>query len=593
MIVSFRQPLEGASPTVQAMLNRGIDPKNIQSYIHSTDECISPPEAFGIEVLEEGYKIINETIEEDKTMCVVVDADCDGFTSAAIFINYLFDIFPTYVRSNLQWYLHSSKQHGLNDCMEFVSEYDTIILPDSSSNDYDYHKELAATGKRILVLDHHEAPSISEYACVINNQLSDYPNKDLSGAGVVWQFCRYLDKKYGTAFAADYIDLCSLGNMADMMDIRTTETKHLIHKGCEEDNVKNPFIYYLSEKNAFSLGKPDYKSALGLRFTPMGAAFFIAPFVNAIVRSGTLDEKELVFESMLKFKAYEEILSNKRGHKLGEMEKRVEQAMRCVTNVKKRQTTAQDKGMTLLETMIKEQGILNHKVMLFLLKPGQIDRNIAGLVANKLVSKYQRPCCVLTRVTEEQGGNEVVTYQGSARGYEGSGFKTFKDLCEASDGCIFAAGHQGAFGLGLDSQKIEDYLNYTDTALSDLLDDPTYFVDFVWESDEVDDQAVLDLAGLNDYLGKGFERPYVSVKNIQINENNFKVMKSNTLKITLPNGIDIIKFNGTEDEIEKFTKGCKINGVFKCAENEWLGNIKPQLILEDYIEVTELPDWGF
>ena len=36
------------------------------------------------------------------------------------------------------------------------------------------------------------------------------------------------------------------------------------------------------------------------------------------------DEKELLFKSMLKHFAFEEIVSNKRGHKLGEMEKLVE-----------------------------------------------------------------------------------------------------------------------------------------------------------------------------------------------------------------------------------------------------------------------------
>ena len=58
--------------------------------------------------------------------------------------------------------------------------------------------------------------------------------------------------------------------------------------------------------------------------------------------------------------------------------------------------------MELLEKKIKEENLLNHKVLLFLLEPGQIDRNIAGLVANKLMAKYQRPVCVLTKVIEEK-----------------------------------------------------------------------------------------------------------------------------------------------------------------------------------------------
>ena len=81
----------------------------------------------------------------------------------------------------------------------------------------------------------------------------------------------------------------------------------------------------------------------------MGAAFFIAPFVNAISRSGTLEEKEIVFNSMLKYKALKEIPSTKRGHKKGDMETIVDAALRICTNVKNRQTKAQDAGLEYLE----------------------------------------------------------------------------------------------------------------------------------------------------------------------------------------------------------------------------------------------------
>ena len=123
----------------------------------------------------------------------------------------------------------------------------------------------------------------------------------------------------------------------------------------------------------------------------MKVAFYVAPFINAIVRSGTQDEKELIFNSMLKFQAFDNILSTKRGHKLGELEQLVTQALRVATNVKARQTKAQDKGLEFLENMIEEQNLLDNKVLLFLLKPGQVDRNIAGLIANKFMAKYQRP----------------------------------------------------------------------------------------------------------------------------------------------------------------------------------------------------------
>ena len=100
--------------------------------------------------------------------------------------------------------------------------------------------------------------------------------------------------------------MVALGNCADMMSMTSIETKHLINKGFQ--NLKNPFFVHLVEKNEYSMkGKINHTSV----------AFYIAPYVNAICRSGTIEEKTLVFESMLKHKAFITLPSTKRGHLLG------------------------------------------------------------------------------------------------------------------------------------------------------------------------------------------------------------------------------------------------------------------------------------
>ena len=565
--------------TSTVLNNRGIPIEQIANYINTTDKVINEPEAFGEENLRAAARALISGINSNARAFIVVDADCDGYTSSAILINYLYKQFPAWVSNNVKYFIHSGKQHGLSDCIDLALEYDLVICPDSSSNNYTYHQTLAEKNIPVIVLDHHEADKVSENAIVINNQLSDYPNKELSGAGVTWQFCRYLDKLLKTEAAADLIDLVALGNMADMMSLKSLETKHLIHKGFKEENIKNPFIYYMSEKNAFSLGKADYKSYNNLKVTPMGAAFFIAPFVNAMVRSGTQEEKELLFASMLNHKAFEEILSTKRGHTLGATEKIVEQAIRVCTNVKNRQTKAQDAGMALLEGRIQSDNMLEHKVLLFLLEPGEVDRNIAGLVANKIMAKYQRPVCILTKVENE----DKISYQGSARGYDASGITNFKDICAAGPGCIFAEGHQGAFGLGLEAESIKDFLEYTDKELFSMSSEPVYTLDFLVDEKDLDPDMIFAIAAMNDYWGKDLERALIGVK-CKINKSNFVVMKSNTLKFNFNNSISAIKFSGTEDEIDKFnTDGyIEVLLICKCNINEWNGFSSAQLMVEDY-----------
>lgn len=558
----------------QILVNRNIPYDETHHYMNTTDADISDPTTFG-ENLQIGAKMLVSNVQKEANTLVICDCDCDGFTAAALLINYLQDLFPSFVENNLKWWVHEGKQHGLADCMDYINlkDFQFIIVPDAGSNDYELHKELKDRGIDILVLDHHEAEYVSPDACIINNQLSDYPNKELSGVGVTWQFCRYLDNLMGTSYADYYIDLVALGNTGDMMSLTSIETKHLINKGFQPENIHNPYIYEMWQKNKFKLGE---------HITSIDAAFYIVPMINAVQRSGSIEEKELLFKSMLKNEAFKMILSNKRGHKPGEEERLVDQAVRMSTNVKNRQTRTQDAGMELLEKKIEKENLLDHKVLLFTLKEGQVDRNIAGLIANKLAAKYQRPCCVVT----ETDGN----YQGSARGYEISGLTNFKDVCE-ENGVEWAQGHQNAFGICIAADKMEDFINNTDKALADMSSEPVYYVDYIYTGGDINPQDILTIGGLKELWGKDFNEAMVAVKDLKVSKDMVTVYRktSNTLKITLPNKVSIMKFNATDEECEMLEnqKGAYIQMdiVGSCHINEFFGNVTPQIFMEEY-EIT-------
>nr|DAJ96679.1 MAG TPA: single-stranded-DNA-specific exonuclease RecJ [Caudoviricetes sp.] len=105
-------------------------------------------------------------------------------------------------------------------------------------------------------------------------------------------------------YADEFLDLAALGIIADVMSLKDFETKRIIEKGIA--NIRNPFIKTMIQRNSFSIGN---------ELTPTGIAFYIAPYVNATIRVGDLDEKMLLFESMLEYKAYQQIPSTKRGCK--------------------------------------------------------------------------------------------------------------------------------------------------------------------------------------------------------------------------------------------------------------------------------------
>lgn len=296
-----------------------------------------------------------------------------------------------------------------------------MVAPDSSSNEYDIHKTLKERGIDVVVLDHHNADKISEYACVVNNQLCDYPNKALSGVGIVYKLCERFDELMSTDYASSLVDLVMLGNVGDMMDLRSYETKYLVNQGIA--HLRNPFIKGMAEHNAYSIGK---------QLTPIGVAFYIVPLVNAITRMGTQDEKELLFRSMLNWEAFNLVPSTKRGCK-GQTETIVEQAVRTCVNVKNRQTRAQDTAVETLEELIAAGGLLEHKILMFTLDDSfSIPAEIRGLIANKFMAKYQRPVLMLSVTTHE--GKPA--FMGSARGYEKSSLTDFRSFCRSS-GLVF------------------------------------------------------------------------------------------------------------------------------------------------------------
>ena len=460
----------------QILINRGLKETDLVHYMNLTDEDINEPEVFGKELIEATSNCLLKHLNNDSKICIIVDCDCDGYTSSAIMINYIYDLTSAdWVQNHVEWFLHEGKQHGLQDCMDWLKNIrpDLVIIPDAGSNDIAQLRELALNNIDVIILDHHEIEEKDfwktqcySHLFLINSQSPEYPNKDLSGAGVVYQFCKYIDKLKNTNYVDWYLDLVALGLDGDMMSLKSFETRQLIFKGLNPDNIHNPFIYEMWQKNKFKLG--DEPSA-------WGATFYIVPLVNAITRSGTLEEKELIFDSMLKFHAFIQIPSNKRGHKVGETERLVDQAVRTCTNVKNRQTRAEDAGLELVEHLIEDNHMMDHKVLLFQLEPGQIKAEIRGLIANKLMARYQRPCCMLTKRTDDK----IITYEGSARGCDKVGVTEFKDICAGTGVCEYTVGHQGAFGLGLREENINEFIKKTDAVLENMSSEPIYYVDYI------------------------------------------------------------------------------------------------------------------
>ena len=564
-------------PLTQIFVNRGIPASKVDSYIHANENDINEPEKLDENKIKQGVKLLLTNVKNNTPTAIIVDPDVDGNTASALLLNYLHILFPTWTES-IRFYVHDGKQHGLNDCVkQLLSEgYKFFLVPDAGSNDTEACKKIVDEDGEVLILDHHDFDKENQYATIINNQngYSNYPNKFLSGVGVVWQFCRYIDKLNNTNHADNFRDLVAIGLVGDMMDLREIETSYLVHNGLK--NINNPLIYGLAKKNEFKLGD---------NISPIGAAFYIVPLINAVQRSGTQEEKELIFQSMLSYKAFEEIPSTKRGHNFGEMERRVDQAVRQAGNVKNRQTRVQDKSLETLEKKIEDEHLLDHKALLLLLDDdNNIPAEVRGLIANKFMAKYQRPCCLLTKGDK----NGVPMYQGSARGCSLAGVDDFKQICQDSKAIEYAVGHPNAFGLGISVESVDDFIAKTDASLADMTDEPQYYVDFIFDGQHIDEDTIYTIANMEEFWGQNMDEPYIAIKGLKVTSDMVDVYEkaTNTIKITLNNKITIMKFKATMEECNKLKYNnngfVEIDLVGRAHQNNYNGNVSAQVITEAY-----------
>ena len=568
------------SAVEQVLYNRGINPNEMDRFKYPSAEEVFDPER--IEHMFEGAQMLIRHVSQDDKIFIQVDSDCDGYTSAAILINYLNCLFPHFAQTKISYRIHDGKQHGLlTDTIP--NDIGLVIAPDSSSNDYIEHEELAKRGIDVLVLDHHEAEEYSKFACVINNQMCDYPNKSLSGAGVVYKFCCYLDKLLNSNYAEDFLDLATVGLIADVMPLKDFETRHLILKGMQ--GFRNPLLKTMVEKDDFHFG--------GKALTPFNIAWYIAPYINAITRSGTDTEKTVVFESMIDFLAYQTVPSTKRGHK-GEFETRVEQAVRTCNNVKNRQTKSKDNAMFAVLDTIEKENLTENKILAIRLDPKYAaDKNLTGLIANGLLDTYNRPILILNKV-EEDG---KVYWRGSARGYDKANLGSLRDLLEQSKLVEYAQGHASAFGISIPEENYEALVQYVNEAYKDFDCAPIYSVDLIWDgTKDLSAQAFSEIADEEKIWGRGVEDPLIAIEGLRIFGSQLRMFGLEkgkpTLSIQLDDGSSLVKFKSSEEEYELLHSDLGyviINAVGTCTRSNW--GI-PQFMIHEY-EIIGKNDYYF
>lgn len=527
----------------EVLKNRGID--DYQSYLHLTDKVVIPWE--NLDNMFEAVNLFESHYSEKNVISILVDEDPDGFCSAAMMYLYIKEMDKTYP---VEYIMHRRvKSHGLSDDVTIPSNTKLLIVPDAGTNDVNECKELKEHGIDILILDHHEKEVDNPYAIIVNNQMSgSYENKNLCGAGVVYRFLQALDNYYWTEYADDYLDLCALANISDVMDMRSFETRYFTNTGLR--HINSQLLQALIKAQDYSMGG---------KVNIHNVQWNLTTILNGMIRVGSLEEKDLLFRAFTEQDEFFEYKKRATKDRPAEViqESIYDRAARLCKNAKSRQDKMREKATIEISELVKQNNDYDKVIIADV--TDILDSGLTGVVAIKIADIFKRPCVLLKKHKLKNG---ALAYGGSARNLDNSPIESFKDVLN-STGLITAQGHANACGIvDLPVEDKDVAIKALNEQLKDIIYDSTYYVDFILEPDEVTIPFCYQFEDLDDLYAQGIKDCLIAVENIELTRDQITVFGKNEDTISfMYNDVKYIMFK------------CKPgNGLYDFVQDAWSDN---------------------
>lgn len=544
------------NPIVSRILaNRGAsDAKEAQEFLTTSLSSLNNP--FLFKDMEKSVERIGSALKNKEPILVYGDYDADGITSIVVLLKTLkwFEADPPpafYVPHRIQ------EGYGLNiDAIkQFASQGISLIITVdtgiSSAKEVEFAKQ---KGIDVIITDHHQPPEIlpDAYAIINPNQAGcSYPHTNLSGVGISFKLAHALLKKLAEnqdkakRFLLSMLDLVALGTVADMVPL-CSENRAIVKFGLEKlAKTENIGLSLMLEK----LGV-DPQS-----ITTDQVGYLIAPRLNV---AGRTDHAKIVVDLLLCTDITD---GAKITHYLDELNSY-------------RRTIESDILKEAIDTIEKDFDLDNEKLLV--ITGSNWHLGVIGIVASKLVDKYNRPVIILSK------DGEIA--KGSARSV--SGFDIFSALTSCQEFFIEFGGHKMAAGLTLSlsnfeafKTKIYEYVNENlNGEISYKLDIDTFL-----KGEEINEKTIEAISLLGPF-GQANQNPLFYSHNVK-NIIPPKIVGDKHLKLRLDiDGyvVDAIGFSMAE-YFEKMNQ--RLNSTFSIAFlpyiNDWMGNRKVEIEIKD------------
>ena len=562
--------------------------KNIDCFLKPTidDSVVENPRLF--DNIDLACDVILDGVKNKKKFALIIDPDCDGFTSASVIYRYLKQLDS---EVEVKPYFHEKKVHGLQEHYKEIgnSNADIVLVPDAGSSDIDEANYLYNLNKQIICLDHHECEEEiykTTKAIVVNNQLSKkVTDKSLTGVGVVYKLCKLLDTKLGVNYADDYLPYVAIGQIADRSDLcNSPQSRYLVFKGLTtmyKRECKSTFINMLLDTQSYSMNN---------KITLTSVAFYICPLINSLIRLGTMEQKEILFKAMCNSK--DTIERKVRGKGLVNITVQ-EYASKDCSSLHRKQSKLTEEECVLLYEQISYCQL--DKLPMLIVNGDAVDGSMTGLIANKLVSTYKKPVFLMRKK-----GNSLC---GSARNFDKFGIVDLKQWCDDTGLFKLAQGHANAFGVMIDSNNINELFGL----ISQLkVDAYVHSVFGEYDASSLSGEIIKSIGSYDYVWGSGINPPLFVVKGMSVNKWNI------SLKGSRENIINFQYKNITVTKMARYSLEQEYNDIIRTAE-QGNGNVEfdmvctfnidykndkaPKLCIEDWVyrasSNTQFNPFGF
>jgi single-stranded-DNA-specific exonuclease len=539
------------------LVRRGYsDPERTRAFLAAE---LPAHDAFLLGDMAEACEAIRAAVAAGKRICVHGDYDADGICATALAVLVLRE-----VGADVSWHLPSRFEEGYGVARQTLSRLASegvglVLTVDCGVTAIEEVAHARSLGLEVVVTDHHRAGPELPACPVVGPYRGKYPFRELCGTGVVWKLGQALLGAEAEPLKR-HLDLVAVATVADVVPL-VDENRALAVEGLRAlARTQKPGLRALMRSARVDPAAVD-AGAIGFR---------LAPRLNA---AGRLCRPEAALELLLT-----------------EEPEAVERLAAELEELNRDRQAVEERIVREAVEAIEEWPEARRKRRAYVLAAEGWHEGVIGIVASRLVERYQRP---------------VVLIAGTEGDWKGSGrsipaFDLHDGLSACAGDLARWGGHAAAAGLSIEPERIEAFTEAFATVADERLapEDlrPLTKVDALVHGRDLTLELCAELARLAPF-GLGNPNVTLLLAGCELADlaavGEGKHLRFRVRDDGRDSGSAIAFRFGSQ--LDRLRRVGRYDVAFRLEENRWNGTVAPQLNVRQVFDCddrySELREW--